>query len=206
MSSRLELRDRLKASGYQYLTDAQLDEYLDEGAREVQGEELWPWRSQITEVALGTPAYLGVVDFVQYMPTTRQLWPRRQSEITEQYGDPTLAGDPRFYLIDERVDGTCVLSSYPVATGVVYVRSFDRAGWMNPTVAQLPDDDEPAMPVRWHKVVYLAARMKAKAENGGEAEVASLIQLYERDLDKMRDQELHQQWDEPDVIRCTERY
>lgn len=206
MATRLELRTRLKESGYQYLTDAQLNVYLDDAVREVQGEELWPWRVLEGTVTPGAATALGVIDLVQVSGSSRTLWPRRQSELAETYGDLSLAGDPRFYMIEVDKTGLTTLTTYPADTGLLFVRSYARAGWTSGLEVATADTDVPAMPARWHRMVVQAARIAIKTENGGEADVQPMIAKYDRDLDRMRDQELAQQWDEPDVIRLTERY
>lgn len=202
-ASRTTLEAALQASGFHYLPAAELTRIVDDAAREVILEELWPWR--IAEDAGAAPLtveLLGQVDSVRRTSDDRPLYPRRHSELVERHeGGLDSQGNPtRYYL--EGPGKVCV---HPESTESITVRHFSRTVWNTGGERSASAADTVNLPRRWDDVLLAFARERAHLFNGDMEQAGVHRGWAEQQMVRMREQELAQ-FDEPDVIRCTESY
>jgi hypothetical protein len=178
-----------------------LERYVDESVREFDAEELWPWRPvEVTGAAPLTVTTLGPIDYVRDADL-RPLTPRRKSELVEESRDLTEIGSAQNYYVEGSV-----VKTWPVSSTAITVRHYDQGGWVTGREAAGSDADTPRADVRWHDLILLLARLRAKEASEKYEAAAALWQRYQARLEQARQAELRDNWDEPDVIRTAECY
>lgn len=180
-----ELRTRLKARGFDFLTDPELDRHLNDAYQEICDLEDWPF---LTATATGA-APLSITD----LRTVTSVWETTDrkrlplttyDELVWRGLDLTTTGTPCEYWID----GLTTVKTYPLG-GTLSVR------YIKTTDALVNTDDEPVIPARFRDVIVTgAARIAAMDESAG-VDADALGREYDRRLDVMRQALLDQSRD-----------
>lgn len=209
--NRAELRDRVKDSGLDFLSDTRANQFVTEAAAELQAEELWPWR--LTTITGSAPLYvvnLGPVEYVRVPARRLALYPQRKAALMDQFGAiDSQGGPPNYYYVDinDTVGGT-IIPTPTTVTETIEVAHYVKRWWSLGGREAQSDSDTPAMPAEYHELIELLARERALRWNH-EADVADgLRNYYNMRLEEMRDKEAKTLggWDEPDLIRSNDNW
>jgi hypothetical protein len=200
--TRAQLRQRLLDSGFNYLTDEQVNDFLDEAALEFCLLAEWPWRLQVEALA-PAPAELneklGAIIAVTDV-NGRPVYPRRYEELLDRY-DLTTTGDPaRFYWVQNGW-----VMTYP-AQAQISVRHHARRVWFQGDRAASGEDDTLLCDLEGEDIVYQLARARCKDFNDDFDEGQAIRAEALRRVGELVDAELVDQVDEPDVIDVSEYY
>lgn len=172
------MRTELKGRGFDFLTDARADAYLNAAYQEINDLYDWPWLEATTSGAAPlTVADFGKAIYVHDTTGSRVLTHLDPILLADQFGTafPSTAGSPSYYWLD----GTSIIKVYPVQAVTLSVRYFKR-----PTVLTAPDT--PIVPVAYHlTIVSMAQRRAAGLDEAEIDDTALLKQEIDADLGRM---------------------
>jgi hypothetical protein len=151
----LQLRAKLRARGYDPLTDDECNGYINDACTELDFMEPWSYR----EASAVGAAPLMVIDLAEVEAVTdesidRPLTRRSFSELLRDFGDLSAPGSPAYWYL-ANPNGVPTIATYPVgpSIGVQY--------WRVPAPLAA-DIDVPAAPVHFHAaIIEIAVRMVA---------------------------------------------
>lgn len=151
----LELRAKLRARGYDPLTDDECNGYINDACTELDFMEPWSYREKS---AVGA-APLAILDLAEIEAVTdesvhRPLSRMSFNELLRSFGDLSATGSPAYWYL-ANPNGVPTVVTYPIgpSIGVQYWRVPDPLG---------DDSDLPAAPERFHPaIIEIAVRMVA---------------------------------------------
>lgn len=187
--TRIEIVAAVKATGFSFFTDADVNTLVDQACAEFQTAELWPWRLTTTETA--APAIvvdLGEIDSVTLAGTA--LDPARLSDLEDQFDDLTASGTPTDYYLSDRDEDGGTVNVFPVSTDDIAIRHYRRRFWITGGRTAASDTDTPMGPYEGHELVQMLATARAHRLNNAPELAAAWRQEYELLLNIMRDREL----------------
>jgi hypothetical protein len=174
-----ELRARLRARGYDPLTDDECNDYINQACTELDFMEPWSYR----EASAVGAAPLAIADLAEVEAVTdesihRPLTRRSFTELLRDYGDLSAIGTPVYWYLTNP-GALPTIATYPVGSliGVQY--------WRVP-VPLAADGDLPAAPERFHgTIVDMAVRMVAAVRKDWTT-VQQIQPAIDRNVDAMR--------------------
>ena len=154
-----ELRDALKAKGFQYLSDTEAEDFVKQAVLDTHTADDWRLRlTRVNSVASGaTIADLGPIEAVFY--SGRELDDvDSEADAIRRYGNDVSTGDPQIFW----VTGSGV--SFLPSGRTVDVVHLSTAPWTNGGSAPTDTTDTPKIPSRFHDAILLRARQSAYEE------------------------------------------
>jgi hypothetical protein len=164
---RADLRTRLKAEGFDYLTDARANELIDEAAEDVTLERQWPERL-VSQSSV--PPFFDVAGFDRVMLLTHdatgnvleeceRILLRRRGVVLTQVGQPlywyfTILGS---------------VATWPVSADSCTLEWISSRRWMSGGMVAANDADTPVVYDEVRQAIVLVAKAKAHEENGANA-------------------------------------
>lgn len=190
-----DLRAEMQARGFDYLSTARCNTYLNVAVQEICELEDWPFLlATTTGAAPLTIADLRTVQTVVDVPTNRKLRPSNLGQITDTYPAPTTTGSPVFYYFTSQN----TISVFPVNTAEQIKVTY----WKTPA-DMVADTDVPVIPARYQYAIvdYACGRAFADASDFNEAQAARaegdrLVQMMQANL-------VDPQHDSPELIRTA---
>jgi hypothetical protein len=172
--TREELVDELRDCGFDYLSDAQLQRWVNQGYLWLCDLELWPFRESSAQGDAPLEITdLGQIESVKLTEdqTVLPYWPRHLSDA-----DLTESGTPEWYYVE---DGTEV-RTYPDSDDELIVRY-----WATPFELD-DDDDEPVIPERYQGLIVDAAAVRGYRHRDDHDVSNALRQSLIQDVQDMR--------------------
>lgn len=190
--TRKELREELEARGFDYLTEARLNRFINSAYLvDICELEDWPFLEATKEGK--APLEISDLRTVEYILDTTQeckLRPVLRARLTDDWDvDLTTTGDPTVYYLTEGKK----VNVYPAnTTDNLLVRYWKVA-------AELTEDSkEPISPARFHPLIVDFAEARAyRDKNNSDAANAAQANA-DRQLQIMRESLLNQQHDDSD--------
>lgn len=175
----LQLRAKLRARGYDPLTDDECNGYINDACTELDFMEPWSYREKsATGAAPLMITDLAEIEAVLDMNGSRPLSRMSYTELLRAYGDLSATGTPAYWY-QASPDGVPEVVTYPIgpSIGVQYWRVPDPL---------VNDGDLPAAPARFHPaIINIAVRMVAAFRKDWTT-VAQTQPAIDRQVDAMR--------------------
>jgi hypothetical protein len=200
MASLDELTARLKATGHDYLPDAEAQRYVKEAVSELGLQENWPWRWREDVVAAGNviPDRGNVLEV-----RTFQGWPitpEDPAELREEVGPmSTLAGTQECYWVEGRSLLRCW--RVPTAEEPLTVAQYARILWTSGGGSPANGADTPLIPDGFDDLIVDTARIRALKGTDEAALIQMTLGVAAQRMTELRDQELVPNADEGDYVR-----
>lgn len=182
------LRTSLFARGFDYLTAAEANDYLNDSyLLDICEEEDWPFleasKEGVTPLEISD---LRTIEYVENATQTEKLYPMLRARITDGWS-PALSqtGTPELYYITEGKN----VNVFPVSTtDVISVRYWKVAPRLSGTAT-------PLLPERWHSLIVDGAVARAYAKTA-DWELRGVAEAnFEAHLQKMRESLMNMQHD-----------
>ena len=172
-----ELREEVKARGYDYIADTRLNRWINQVEAEIAAEHHWPWTDTTTT---GT-APLSITDLgviVSVTDTTNDYRLERHSREELIYEDPDLddTGNPIWYF--RRGD---TIHVHPLnTTATLSVRYHKRPTAITSDATQL------IVPTQWQDLIVDGVVVKCLKDNDEYAAAMDAQSFYEAQVERMR--------------------
>jgi len=208
--TRDNLGQRLMDLGHQYLGTARAGEMIEEAAKRITLEELWPYRRRTATLdANGLIGGLGISGPVVQVLNTAQtpptvLMPRRIDQLGDGNVDLSLTGVPRYYYVGYTTAGLRKVTTAPLATSGIQVDYWATESWANGGIVAQDGNDTPLWPLTHRELIINAARVLAYEDSDDNEAAAFQEAKYQRRLEDARDELLHDQWDESEDVTVTQ--
>lgn len=186
-----ELRTELLARGFDYLTSAEADNYLNDAyLLDICEEEDWPFLEATKEATAPLEiSDLRAVEYVTNVTQEMKLDPLLRARITDDWNvDLTQTGTPNLYYITEGK----TLNVFPVSTTDVIAVRY----WKVPT--RLSGIATPLLPERFHTLIIEGAVVRAFRKTSDWELSTAASQTFEVELLRMKNSLGMLQHDAPD--------
>lgn len=210
LATRDDLGQRLMDLGHQYLGTVRAGEMIEEAAKRITLEELWPWRRKTATLdAGGLIAGLGISGPVcQVLDTSRTppavLVPKRIDALRDGNVDLSASGTARYYYVGYTAAGLRKVVTAPLVTSGIQVDYWGTESWATGGVVAASGADTPLWPLTHRELIINAARVLAYEDSDDYEAAAQQEAKYQRRLDDCRDELLTDQWDEFEDVRITQ--
>lgn len=189
-----DLREELQGRGFDFLSPARCDAYLNAAYKEINDTADWPWLETTTSgTAPLTITDLRSILYVHDTTNDKPLKPADVRRLGELYAtDLTTTGTCELYWLD----GTTTLKVQPPdTTSSLSVRYLKNAA----TLAL--DADVPIVPTGHHLLIATIAQRKAAAlDEAEQVDVALLDKEIQAELSRMVSTYMNRTLDGPDYI------
>jgi|SRR5882672_5023811 len=186
----LELRAAFLARGFDYLTETEANDYLNDAylLDILEGED-WPFLETSKTAA---PPFeisdLKHIEYVTFAARVGKLDPMLPARITDDWStDLTQTGTPELYYLTEGKK----VNVFPVSTEEITVRYWKVA-------TALAGTTEPVMPERWHSLIIDGAVARAYEKTADWELSQAATSRFEARLQTMRESLLDLQHDSSD--------
>lgn len=186
-----ELREELLARGFDYLTEARANRFLNDGYLvDVCEETEWPFLEASKEGAAPLEiSDLRTIEYVQDVTNEEKLRPLIRRRVTDDFNiDLTETGTPEVYYLTEGKK----VNVFPVATNTLLVRY-----WKVPEELST-DEKKPLLPERFHDLIVDAAVARAYRDKDGFEAATAAEEVFQRNLARAETSLLNLQHDAPD--------
>lgn len=184
------LRQELKDRGFDYLSNARADRYVNWGYLELCEEELWPFLEATgSGTAPLTISDLGSIGSVTNTATNSKLHQSDRRSLVDAYTDLATTGTPSYYYLE----GGNTIRTYP-SGGTLSVRY-----WITPPQLSA-DADQVVVPLRFNDLILDSAVRRAYIDSDNYEAAQAVEAERQRGLQLMRSSLLYQNHDEPDII------
>ena len=193
-----DLKSEVARRGFDYLSDAALGRYVNDGyLLDICETEDWRWLQATQTGPLPmTIEDLRSVLYVVNRTSLTKLVPLREAAITDMDINLLTVGEPiYFYLPDSNV-----VSGFPVSV----TEDFQVAYVRTPPI--LTGTDVPEVPERFHTLICDAAVARAYEDDDEWDNAAVATERFQTRLERMRETYLAQQHDRPDdfIVQTTD--
>jgi hypothetical protein len=184
------LRTEVQARGFDYLSNARLDAYINRAYLDLADSEDWPWLEATTSgTAPLTISDLRTIESVRNSTQSYRLAPLDRRNIMHSDDDLATTGTPSYYYL---TTGTTV-AVYPANTSDTIAVRY----WKVPTELSV-DSDTPAVPTRYHQLLVDGAVVYAYVDSDNFQSANEVLTLVETQKARMREALLVGQHDAPD--------
>jgi hypothetical protein len=164
-----DLKTALSERGFDDFSDTKLGRLINEGRRELDRMDLWPWlEASATGTAPMTITDLGEIEAV--INTSRDdelLLPHEYQRLLAAYGDLSTTGVPVYYY-RSRPSGDPVVATYPTSSDTIGVQ------YWKVTTDLSGASDEPAAPDELHPLILDISTRRAWREKNQHDEARAI--------------------------------
>jgi hypothetical protein len=187
----VQLRTALAQRGFDYLTQTQLGDYINNGYTDVCEAEDWPFLSTaVTDTVPITISDLRTVSYVLDITNQNKLRPIDRRNLTDITTDLTTAGVASYYYLT--TSGT-VVAVYPEDLAASFTVFYYK---VPPDLSA--DSDTPLVPSRFRSLIVDAAVNYAYENDDETAQADSATARFNARLEAMKTSLMVSQHDEPD--------
>lgn len=190
-----ELVNELKATGFDYVAESRLEDWVQRSYAQLSARYDWPWLEASKEaVAPFEIKDLRYVLSVNDATQERPLWGTERQWLLERYPKLEEQGNAVWWFLDN-----LTLRTYPLSEDKVVVRYVKKA-------SKLAGAEEALIPSEWQYLIIDQARVYALKDND-EYQIANELKAsVQADLNEMIADQLHRNWQGPRSIVRTAQY
>lgn len=190
-----EARAETQARGFDYLSSARCNAYLNRALAALSMEAAWPWLETSTSgtsplTITDLRACLSVVDTT----TSQVLAPADRRSLVDTYQVLTTTGTPEYWYRDSLTS----IRTYPVSSDTISVRYVKHEAELT------SDSTSPSLPTRHHNVWVDRAVYEAYWDSDNMEAAMALKQKYDLEIVEMKRAYMIPNFDQPFAIERRE--
>lgn len=188
------LRTEVQARGYDYVSNARVNAFINTAQNEICAYMPWPFlTTSVTGVSPLTITDLGAILSVVDSTSDQSLTGVDRRNVTALDADLSALGTPEVFWLEN--NAVTVWPGHATDTVTVY--------YVKIPTQLVADADEPVIPVRYQDLIVQGAVMQAKLDNDEYQAYQALQQVWQRRIDQMVQDLMYRNQSGPELMQVT---